>query len=433
MKVGFARVDVTPPLGSFVAGYFTKRVSDGILDPIELNAIAYHDGENTAVMIATDFVYVMEIPATEIRKLIEKKLGIPAENVFIHGLHSHTSVRVGYRITAPQSDSVRDAEYLDVLYRKFCDVTQLAVADMEEAQAEYAQQETAVPISFIRRYRMKDGSCRTNPGIGNPDVEGPIGEADNTVRLVRFRRAKGDIALVNFSTHPDVIGGTKFSADWPGFIRRFTEKALPGVKCAVFNGAQGDTNHVNVFGDKKTKGYHHSEFMGRTVTDTVLRIWDRTEPCEMGTVHSGVEMVYVPTNTKDMDRMEEYIQLKKDHQEGKVKLIGAELAQISRVCSLPNEKLFQKVPASVLVLGKLGFVGFGGEPFTHYAAAAREAAPKLHVITCCCVNGGEGYLPDGSAYTDGGYEVCNSRCDASVADLLQASAKKMLDAYQEEK
>lgn len=432
LKVGFARVDVTPPLGSFVAGYFTKRISDGILDPIELNAVAFNDGENTVVMIATDFVYVMERPATEIRNLIQKKLGIPAENVFIHGLHQHTSVRVGYRITAPQSDSIRDAEYLDLLYRKFCDVAQLAIDDMDEAEPGYAEKETAVPISFIRRYRMKDGSCRTNPGVGNPEVDCPIGEADNTVRLIRFRRAKGDIALVNFSTHPDVIGGTKFSADWPGFIRRFTEKALPGVKCAVFNGAQGDTNHVNVFGEKKEKGYAHSEFMGRTVSDTVLALWDQTVPCRTGAIHSGVEMVYVPTNTRDMEKIEEYRQLKKDHVAGKTKLIGAQLAQISRVCSLPEEKLFQKVPVTVLVMGELGFVGFGGEPFTHYATASRQAAPGLHVITCCCVNGGEGYLPDGSAYSDGGYEVCNSRFDSCVADMLQASAKKMLSAFQAE-
>jgi len=142
--------------------------------------------------------------------------------------------------------------------------------------------------------------------------------------------------------------------------------------------------------------------------------------------------VYVPTNTRDMERIEEYRKLRKEHVEGKVKLIGAELAQISRVCSLPEEKLFQKVPVTVLVTGELAFVGFGGEPFTHYATASREAAPKLRVITCCCVNGGEGYLPDGSAYSDGGYEVCNSRFDSSVADLLQGSAKKMLDAYQKD-
>ena len=37
IKAGFARVDVTPPLGTLIAGYFNERKSDGVRDPIELN------------------------------------------------------------------------------------------------------------------------------------------------------------------------------------------------------------------------------------------------------------------------------------------------------------------------------------------------------------------------------------------------------------
>ena len=51
LKAGFARVDVTPPMGSPVDGYFNDRVAKGILDPIELNAVAFSDGERRAVMI----------------------------------------------------------------------------------------------------------------------------------------------------------------------------------------------------------------------------------------------------------------------------------------------------------------------------------------------------------------------------------------------
>ena len=43
LKAGFAKVDVTPPLGSPMAGYARERISDGILDPIELVALAVND------------------------------------------------------------------------------------------------------------------------------------------------------------------------------------------------------------------------------------------------------------------------------------------------------------------------------------------------------------------------------------------------------
>ena len=38
---GFARVYVTPPLGNVLSGYFEKRSSVGVLDPLELNAVCF--------------------------------------------------------------------------------------------------------------------------------------------------------------------------------------------------------------------------------------------------------------------------------------------------------------------------------------------------------------------------------------------------------
>ena len=32
IKAGFSRVDVTPPLGSFLAGYYHNRFADGMLE-----------------------------------------------------------------------------------------------------------------------------------------------------------------------------------------------------------------------------------------------------------------------------------------------------------------------------------------------------------------------------------------------------------------
>ena len=73
LKAGFARVDVTPPIGSHLDGNFNVRISKGWLDPIELNAIALSDGERKVVMIAADFLGISTNDAEEIKKLIDKK------------------------------------------------------------------------------------------------------------------------------------------------------------------------------------------------------------------------------------------------------------------------------------------------------------------------------------------------------------------------
>ncbi|MBQ3075822.1 MAG: hypothetical protein IJC26_07120, partial [Clostridia bacterium] len=275
-QAGFGRIEITPPLGTPVAGYGYMRISDHILDPLELNCIAFSDGENKGILISADVLQVSESLAAKIRGMISKRLNIPADHVFLQALHQHTSIRVEIRAAGAGPDPA----YLDVLYRKYCDAAQMAMADLQDAKLFIAEGQTPEPIAFIRRYKLKDGTFRTNPGRGKAAIlDHPLGEADNTVRLLRFKRESGDIALINFHCHPDVIGGTGFSADWPGFARRFTEKALPGTKCILVNGPQGDSNHINPFREKeeeeKRRGIHHSSFMGKTISDVALSLWDK--------------------------------------------------------------------------------------------------------------------------------------------------------------
>ncbi|MBR2616060.1 MAG: hypothetical protein IKC69_05225 [Clostridia bacterium] len=441
LKVGFSRVDITPPLGSPMAGYFQYREAEGILDPIQLNAVCITDGETTCFVVTADILMTNEVFSTDVRARISERVGVPAENVFLQGLHQHTSVYLGAtKKVKGQNNSFYDATYQDVLCRKYEDVCVMALSDAAPcSRVSIASAQTAEPISFIRRYRMKDGTIKTNPGCLNPDVVAPVGEADNTVRLVKFEREGAKtVALVNFSTHPDVIGGKKFSADWPGWVRRLTEEDLENVHCILVNGAQGDTNHINVNRepiakkgdpDAAEKRYAYSRFMGRTITDTVLKIWDQTETVDTDTITAGVEMVYIPTNTKYMERVEEFREKKKLMDAGEIKLTLDEKGEVNRVASLREESLFRKVPASMVAFGKVALIGFGGEPFTEYATRARAAAPELFVICGCCVNGGQGYLPTKSAFEEGGYEARSSRFTPCVAEKLPEAVAHLLASH----
>lgn len=438
-SAGFARVDITPPLGSPLAGYPKERLADGMLDPLELNALAVSNGEKTALILSADVIYIMLSAATPLRKQISERTGVPEDQIILHGLHQHTSVRLGDRTNLPMKHSMSgDPAYLDVVFRKFCDAAQMALDDMAEATVSVAEKETPEQISFIRRYHMKDGSVRANPGFLNPEVIRPAGEADNAVRLVRFtREGKKDIAMVNFCTHPDVIGGTKYSADWPGFVRRFTEAALPDVHCLVVNGPQGDTNHYNLSKPRITgpeAKYQESQRIGRVISEVAVSIWNETRPVKADSIFGEVRIIYVPTNTRGMDRIEEAKQTLKDIAEGKTPSHGtAGNSELSRIAELKDETLFRQVPVTVLAFGDVALVGYGGEPFTNYGRASRAAAPELFVIALCLVNGGQGYLPDQNAYEEGGYGVDNSRFSPEVAPMTQGAAKEMLDTYLKER
>src|SRR5690606_25900262 len=75
-------------------------------------------------------------------------------------------------------------------------------------------------VNFNRRFRMKDGSFRTNPGRMNPNVDRAMGPVDPDVSVVFIESLDSEpIALLaNFALHPAVVGGKHFSADFPGIV-----------------------------------------------------------------------------------------------------------------------------------------------------------------------------------------------------------------------
>ena len=426
LRVGFARLDVTPPLGVSLAGYFQDRKADGILDPIELNAVAVANGEETLLLIAADLISMDAANAKTVRELIAAETGVPAHCIAINCLHQHTTLRVGAGLFG-----VRTGAYFEVLRRKLADVARLAVGDLREARMGVAQKQTAETISFIRRYRMKDGTVATNPFSRVSEIDHPVGEADNTVRLIRFSRKEGgDVALVSFATHPDVIGGTKLSADWPGFVRRFTEKELAGVHCALFNGAQGDTNHLNPYDLQTCRAdrYAFSAHMGRVITDAVCALWENTTPCTSERLSGAVAEVAVKTRTDGEERYDEMAAFYKAYEEGTLdyKPGITELGEARRIIGIRTAPIYNYVTLTVLGIGEVLFVGFGGEPFTKYADNVRAACPDRFVLTSCNTNGSEGYLVTTKAFEEGGYEASSTSFTPGLEESCCEAAVKLL-------
>ena len=44
LLVGFGRCNITPAMGIQIYGYYKERIADGVLDELEVNAIAFSDG-----------------------------------------------------------------------------------------------------------------------------------------------------------------------------------------------------------------------------------------------------------------------------------------------------------------------------------------------------------------------------------------------------
>ena len=447
-KAGFARVDITPPLGTPIVGYFEERRAKGILDPLEANALAVSDGERTAVLIAADLLGIEGVAFNAaLRRRIAAAAGVSADAVYVHSTHTHTGPGAG-KAEAGRTDIFGGTDfYNELLASRLADVAHLAVDDLAPATLAVGQSE-AKRISFLRRYRMKDGSIRTNPGVGNPDIAAPIGYLDETVRVLRIGRAgQPDIAVLNFATHPDVVGGERISGDWPAWTRRMFERAEPDARCIFFNGTQGDVNHVctdprpgerNGLApdfDDVDRGYGHARHMGRVVAAAALSVWDKCAPSIAVPLRFGAETVSVPSQ---MPRPEELAQARERaalHREGRdaeLPFTGMALttvvAEAERMLLLENGPESFDMPISAVALGDAAlFVGVPGEPFSEIGRAIREQSPCGLTLCTCLTNGSQGYFPVASAYDEGGYEARSSVFDRAVGETLVKAAARLMD------
>ena len=78
LQVGFARIDITTPLGTEIVGYYEKRVSDGVIDPLLASAVAFDNGEKKAIVMSVDVIGISQLFSAHVRGKIAEKLGMDA-------------------------------------------------------------------------------------------------------------------------------------------------------------------------------------------------------------------------------------------------------------------------------------------------------------------------------------------------------------------
>lgn len=442
LQAGFSRTVMTPPIGVPIDGYYFERIGDGVLDDLEINAVAFDDGTSKAVILSCDLVHIDQSRMDLYREEVGQACGIDPQAVFIHTTHTHTAPAVGHGTKYCSEWEKSFGGYL-------CTAAVKAFSDLAGCTVGVASGKVE-RVCFIRRYRMKDGSVQTNPGVNNPNIAEPIGQADETERIVRlFREGKPDIMIVNFQNHPDVIGGTKYSADWPKTVRLTVEAALDEkVRCVFLNGAEGDLNHVNVFPrpgesnglepdtfDGVLRGYEFSKNIGRMVAGEAIKLSGRTAPVNAVPLRYKQELVDIPSNRPTPEETVEAEKIMAIHQQpGGDKTLpyeGMELttvvAEADRMVRLKDGPDSFQLNFSGLSFGDVALLGIPGEPFCEIGRQIREKSPFHTTLVCCLTNGNEGYFPMQDAYEEGGYESRSSLFKKGVGEKIVSSSVSLLE------
>ena len=428
---GFHCVTVRPPMGINVPGYFSPRYADGFLSDLHLRATAFKCGDQKAIIFSCEAVGIRADAFHVIKKKIAERCDVDENAVYINCIHSHTS----YRITLPGSELNDDDIFKHRLQQQFVDCAQFAFEDLKPCTVKIAEGE-AKGVGFIRRYRMKDGTCKTNPKMGSPEILRPEGEQDNSLQLIRILRDGGkEIVMVAFSTHADVIGGTKFCADWPGYTVDYINGAFQGeVEAMMLLKAEGDTNHVNAFWPEGTprKGVDIAKRMARILAGEALKIYDSAADVACNKVAAFTndlkigKNAYDPADVPTAEAIRK-IYLEKGNQAPELKEFKMGVPEALRIIANLSRPEFFEIRMHALQIGNLAFVGIPGEPFTSIGRTITEGSKMNMTIVTACTNGHEGYYPDYPAFAEDGYESKWTPFASNCGEILINGGLEMID------
>ena len=443
IKTGFSRMCITPPLGTPISGYYEARFTKGVLDDLYATAVAFDDGKKQSVIIALDIIMLTQEQCEGYKKIIADYCNLPMESIFINCSHTHTGPMIGKDFASDLCGLPAYEEYMGIQMR---DATAYALQDLSPSKF-YAAESKAERISFIRRFRMKDGSVQTNPGVGNPNIDHALGEPNETVKLVKIVREDAeDIFIVNFGTHPDTIGGDEISADWPGFVCSTIEDAIPDTKCMFLLDPQGDVNHIKpnpkkvesngleLTFDGCPRGYEHAIHMGRVVAGAVLQICDKAPEIDSDSIEFACKTVHTPSNQEN-DKLDEARKIVELHESGrddelpyKEMELTTVVAEAKRIVDLEFGPDSYSFTLSAIKIGDLAFMGIPGEPFTEIANRIYEGSPFETTVLCCLTNGGDSYFPTSRAYEEGGYEARTARLKKGADNIIVEGTIELLNS-----
>jgi neutral ceramidase len=421
LKAGFGSADITPEPGAQMPGGFNKNLSKGVRDPLYAVACVVTDGTTPLALVGIDALFIGKHTVKEARALIRERTNIPESNVLVGASHAHTggpildclgsdedpaySARVAKAIAKAVEDAWKSA--------KPCE---LAVGTGTEAT-----------LAYNRRFLMKDGREITHPGKpGTPhhaEIVQPAGPIDPDLGVLAVRAPGGAIAglVVHFTCHVTVIGGSGYSADYPGFLRKHL-KARYGeaVEVVFLQGCCGDITQVDNRSTAREFGPEHADLMGQKLAAEAVRAINRAAWAkEVATAATAETLPLAIRPEPDAVREKPPFGLGSGPDavfENERRLVAEQRAK--------SPTLDAEVQG--LRIGPLGIATTGAEWFVEHGLKIKAASPHATTWVVGYANDYLGYVPTANAFVAGGYECRTARSSKLSIDAGQSLVEACL-------
>ncbi|NSW54401.1 MAG: hypothetical protein HPY44_00190 [Armatimonadetes bacterium] len=454
LTAGLASCDITPPVGSPMAGYGARdHGCESVETPLIARALVLENSGSYAALICADLISTHRELTTSIRESVAEQTDIPAEAIIVCGSHTHWGPEI--RPSGYMPRALREAipqPYLDCLARTLAGC---AVEAWRRRQPAWAGAGAALAdgISFSRRPVGTDGkvvmSLVLQPqqaavaaregltlwrawrkgGDGGPRLSPPLKELDGLragvsdpeapLLKVVGPDAKPLAGLANFACHPVVGGEGNFyaiSPDYPGEARRAFEPVV-GAPLVFSLGCAG--NQVPAW-----RGGDSRERVGRSLGAALTRAWYQIRDCTRDApVATAVENVTLPLKPLP------------DLEEARAALAACEDPESPAACGHRQQvAMAEKYQGASGIetqvwacrIGDWAAVALPGEIMVEIGLQIKQHSPFVSTAVISCAYDSIGYVSTDKAHDEGGYEPEWSPAGVGAERALVDAAIRLL-------
>ena len=411
MRIGFAKMPITPPVGVELGGYAGYRPCAGCHDPLWCKAVVVEqDGQHDA-LLAMDLLSVDESLSEAIHRALQP-IGI--RHTLVSAIHSHATPCGIVLGEGPLAEVNRVAETDP---EGFSDYTRILICQAVSACLEAMRKLEGFQV------RSAQGPA---PLIGSERHTGQPAALTMTAVQVQTESGK-NLLLYQIPCHPTVLGPENLlaSGDFVGGI----EKRLRTDMSVFLNGAAGD---ISTRFTRKAQTFLECDRMAEIAADAVEALIANASyapPEPLQGIHTSIRLSPRPVDSEKNAHIALEQAMARWQQaadsgagSGELRILksyveGAGVAlEFARTMSGIREL---HLPVTLFRFAGLTFVTVPGELFS--------SLWKLNAVPICYTNGYYRYIADIHAYDAGYYEAMAAIVDRGqgeefinqIAALLQ--------------
>ncbi|HEY0667111.1 MAG TPA: neutral/alkaline non-lysosomal ceramidase N-terminal domain-containing protein [Sphingobacteriaceae bacterium] len=441
-RAGAAKVDITPPLGTYINGDFVAHYAQLIHDELYAKAVVMQSGDKLIAIVVVDICVMPKDFLDDIKSKINQQLGIDPKDILISSTHTHAAGSV-----ASVYLGAADLQYMKKLPALIIKAVELAKQNMRAARVAWGSVDVPEHV-LCRRYKMQDNYVPRNPVTGGVDKikTNPFGGEDKIIEgvnktdpQVSFLAIKGMddkwiSVLGNYSLHyvGDWDNGT-ISSDYFGqFSRQIAQKLQTGEDFVgmMSNGTSGDINiwdfmHPDRYPDQK---FEKSRLIGGDIAEKVVQQLQKVQWDTNPSLNTQYEEIPLNLRKPSPDELVRAESIVKESQYENMQITDETLPRLYAreqvlLNDLPDVLQF---PIQALRIGNGIIGGMGGEIFAETGLWLKANSPLKSYFTISLANENAGYIPPQHEHARGGYETWRSRTSKVEKDAEELVKNKLL-------